>query len=964
MHKVSRTLLVAGVLAFGTLAAACGDKVELVANPNQPTGVTGIAVTPPAATISSGQTIQLAVAVTTADGNTAKTVTWSTSNAAVATVDQTGKVTGGSTAGTASIIATATADATKAAGAAITVTATTPPQAGGIAISSVTAGNTLTPVNLAAVAGQVDVTLFVSGPSGAVRLISNCAAGATPGVDVVVAQQTFAGSQNQTPIVLSYNTAATGTVAAGIATVDNNAATPISLNGNCLLKAQLVPTSGTTVTAANITPFTLTNTNFFRSTVSYTKTTPAAFSAVGNAISASTGLRYDQGDVVVSVSPVVYTTAVGATAAQIPALLSVTFSANGVQAGAAAAPKTITGILPTAGKFAATFPSTGATAANINEYTTTGAAGDNVTITGFIDAVGQPITIGFATANAVCSNALNCVVTPIRVDNGSPATGALAQALNLFTTARNYINAPYSFSANNTPTTDVAFAPAQLTTSFYVGQLTAAGTGGVAPALNAMSVTETSASCSTTGLTKVSTGADVAAATGLGQTPAPYAPSYFVRVIETDPVGNASCQDFGITNGISGFGLDAQAPSSFAVTGGSNGSAANNALITTGAANTYNAVDSISGFNPGGELRAKVRRNWINNSTASCVLSALSSGACPLTAQSFSGFSIDAGSGTQAYYVVDAVAQDQAGNQSANNQRIYLLDSSIPVIGGVSIPQTLAGGASVTFLSSVTDNVDLSTSNFSVLYSAASTNASLYYQADFYGPTFDSTRVTSAPLNANVPFFIKQLQGETAGGAPNAFAAGIGADSGRAASVTVRAIDAANLLSTPVAAAIPSINISNSSGFTTQFATFLETNAAVTLSNGNGTGTPSVALTAQAVFNGATAQQQNLPFTQVCFFFQQTAAGNATRPSIPTGDYVPAGQFDASGNVIPNTNCVPAPAITDVALVSRTWTYTSGLFNPPAYLGTALTLNIVAIGINGSGVGIITPANANITLAP
>src|SRR5882672_2068161 len=92
MHKVSRSLLFAGVLAYGTLTAACGDKVELTQQ-GPPVGIQSITVTPPAASIAAGSTIQLAVAVV-ADATTAKTVAWTTSSAAVATVDATGKVTG------------------------------------------------------------------------------------------------------------------------------------------------------------------------------------------------------------------------------------------------------------------------------------------------------------------------------------------------------------------------------------------------------------------------------------------------------------------------------------------------------------------------------------------------------------------------------------------------------------------------------------------------------------------------------------------------------------------------------------------------------------------------------------------------------------------------------------------------------------------------------------------------------
>ncbi|MEO7457688.1 MAG: hypothetical protein ABIY52_15610, partial [Gemmatimonadaceae bacterium] len=278
-----------------------------------------------------------------------------------------------------------------------------------------------------------------------------------------------------------------------------------------------------------------------------------------------------------------------------------------------------------------------------------------------------------------------------------------------------------------------------------------------------------------------------------------------------------------------------------------------------------------------------------------------------------------------------------------------------PTVGGISIPQTLVGGQSVTFTSQANDNVDLQSSSFDIMYSAASGSAVLYYPGDNYGPNYDATVVTSAPLNATVPFFIKQLQG-TFGGAPTNFVAGVGADSGRAQQVTVRAIDAANLISANSFAAIPAINIANSTGFTagTQLSTFQVTNGATAISNGStpATSTTSTTLVASAVLNSATAQSANLPFSQVCFFYQQTAAGNAATPSIPTGDLVSLG-------------CVAGPDIADVANVSRTWTYRLPSFDPAAGLGTGTTpVSIYAIGVNASGVGLISGVNNNITVVP
>jgi len=148
MHKFSRSLLLAGIMAFGTAIVAC-DNSDTIVNPTP----VSVSVTPPAATINVGESITLAASVT-ADENTAKTVTWTSSNAGTASVDGTGKVTG-LKAGTVTITATSTADASKAAAAAITVNAGPVNVNPTIAINSVTQNGA--PANLLGAAGQLDV---------------------------------------------------------------------------------------------------------------------------------------------------------------------------------------------------------------------------------------------------------------------------------------------------------------------------------------------------------------------------------------------------------------------------------------------------------------------------------------------------------------------------------------------------------------------------------------------------------------------------------------------------------------------------------------------------------------------------------------------------------------------------------------------------------------------------------------
>ncbi len=309
MHKVSRTLLLAGVLAFGTLAAACGDKVTVQGGggttTTPPTGVTAISLTPPAATIAINETIQLAVSVT-ADAATAKTVTYSSSNAAVASVDATGRVTGRA-AGTATIVATSTADASKAAATAITVSpAPQGPQTGSTSVSISTINQFGQPAQLGNIRGQVDVTSFVTAPAGSeLRLYlsprAQCGnAAINPATDIVVARTTTT-STAAAPVTLSFNTS-------DIAVSGN----PVFANGDFCIKTAIFANATSTTalaTAANSVPLSLNNASFFRVTsVSFRKTTDRGDAS---GISPLNGNLYNQGDLTVTFAPVNFGNSIG-----------------------------------------------------------------------------------------------------------------------------------------------------------------------------------------------------------------------------------------------------------------------------------------------------------------------------------------------------------------------------------------------------------------------------------------------------------------------------------------------------------------------------------------------------------------------------------------------------------------------------------------------------------------------------
>jgi uncharacterized protein YjdB len=164
MKNISRCLL----LAATAMAAGCGDKVTIAApstsGPSTTTSVHAVTVTPSFATLNSGDKITFAVSVDADPGVTDRTVTWSSSNSAIASADQNGVITGGTTAGVATITATSKADPRIRGAALVTVVAAGAGGPATVTISSIngtySAGGPAT-TNSCNFNGSVDVTLNV-----------------------------------------------------------------------------------------------------------------------------------------------------------------------------------------------------------------------------------------------------------------------------------------------------------------------------------------------------------------------------------------------------------------------------------------------------------------------------------------------------------------------------------------------------------------------------------------------------------------------------------------------------------------------------------------------------------------------------------------------------------------------------------------------------------------------------------
>lgn len=294
--KANRLGLLGLAVVAGILAACEGDTV-VQQPPQDTTPDISVTVLPNAATLTVGQTRQLTAVIT---GTTNQAANWETSAPAVATVSATGLVTAVS-AGVAVVTAVSQADPTKRAAATITVEIA---PAASIVITSITTGNTNTPVNTQNVFGQIDITAELNVPQGAaVQRVEflvdnvvqpNCtqtfnSAGATDDPDAA-----------QVPILCSINTAA----------FNATTGVPTFLNGPHRVSAQVVAPNGT-VTASSGQDLVFNNPSFLIATPAFlqpgTTTAKACVNSGTNARSqGGAGTLWCGGDLAVTVLGVNY----------------------------------------------------------------------------------------------------------------------------------------------------------------------------------------------------------------------------------------------------------------------------------------------------------------------------------------------------------------------------------------------------------------------------------------------------------------------------------------------------------------------------------------------------------------------------------------------------------------------------------------------------------------------------------
>ncbi len=853
MHKVSRSIF-AGLLLLAGLTA-CGDKVTVAPGGGSTTSATprvySVTITPATVTLGAGQTVQL-VATVNADAGLARTVTWLSTNTAIATVNGSGLVTASATtAGTVAITATSTADNTVSGAASIIVTPTTPAT---ISISTINKGGL--PANLNNVVGQLDVTLNVDQGTQSITKLALIVHSNTTNTDTTVATYSYTSSSkapvsaSSAPVTMSFNTAAFTQDSGKVAFV----------NGSYTIKAQatVAGSSGQAPVSSSIN-YTVNNADFLGIKASAT-----------NVGSDANGLAWVGGTLSYNVVPVLYS---GQT------LKSATVSPD--PADAVAGPQSVTAF-PAAVSFSA-------------------GSKDTLTYNPFAAGFAAVYSSG-ATFTGGTQTLTGSLASPIRVDWMAPAAPATFK-MTRNAAATHWINGSYAFG-NSTDYKLVA-APTD------PGSPSTPGSGAVTSraqfwafpkasftALGAAS--KSYAKCSTAGGTQVTAGA------GLAQSSPADSTTYNLRVLQLDNVGNVVCQDLGGVTPIN-FGVDLTNPVSvkYANAGAGTNSGAPNALLS-GSNAGYNvgdfvgfqptAVDSISGFNLANDVTQTVSVNDVTTPATTCSVGTPANG-CTTTSGAgvLFGATGTGGINDEGYYTIGATIADRAGNSVALPGSMIAIDRTAPTSsGGIAIPAALVGGTPISLTASISDNMTLMTGGGSVQYGSG---LIINYDASSSFSTAGTfgTLNKSGTATLGVPWLISAAQ--PGNGAIDPIA-----------QFNIRGKDEVGL-SGGQAAVIPPANITTGAGTgagangiwtAADFTSFAVTNAATTVHTGTGSGARSVALTA----NVALPANVGLPFSQVCFFYQDPNAVTINATPTFQAEYKPTGQCVATAATSDNVNWV------------------------------------------------------------
>jgi hypothetical protein len=939
-----------------------------------------------------GGTFQFTASVDADAGIANKTVTWKTGDATIATVDATGKVTASATkAGQVSVIATSAADASVSGAAVVTVGPAA--GAGGVVTVSISTINgtvcvplgacTSVPANVQnfgtagvpATTGQLDVTLNVDAGGQVLKTVS---ATLKCGNDSIVQTETItsssvaplSASDAAAPVTLSFNTVALN--ASNVPLLHNNAA--------CTLSASAV-TAGGTQSATSTQTLTLNNADVSIVTVATTAeaTDPNNAPWVGG------------GPLTVTALPVMYSgrTAVSAaiglaggltTAPACPGL------AGQCNPGLPGAQVINT---PTAGAFVATWTN-GPTAPSVQGLAVKGTSPTAVITDNSGAVFGGILKVTVTATSPAYTNTPVGPAFAFNFDDQKPAPGAFSVLNNpdqniVPPAAQGYVGTAFRFAADSaagfrganaaagSQTANFDFGAVDKVTTIFQFRVT--GSGSAYTTVTNTSTIGESVSSATYQLRWITAdalgNADTTGAAsspqatitfGVDKTPPVNTPAAAPANLQTNSVaGGNGNYTFVITDNLSGPGaaLVAQVRN---WNGLSSVNGGNEGRINTNVPNTppFTGFTGVGTSATGTQQPCYIGRFNATaaasgpNAIAVFSASGAALGFCTPVVYNLAGGAVSSDfGGVDGYWTTTVVAADVAANQAAPVTRTVLQDVTAPTIANIDPPPTATGNATVGFPATVTDNAGASVGDIIASWIAESFTgvfpggpAFRFPNTTGPGVAFDNVLTNSTVVTPIIPNFMKNLQlndGASAALAPVA--------AGNATGVTITAQGAA--LNTGSAATV----------FTAQTPQFINgTSPVVTWPNGLTAGF-NLAANNLTVSNcplaGCTGGAA--PANPTTITLTATAKGATATFANPLVGGVVGVWYRLTGT---NPFFFAGNAAAGVSRddgVNRFWDYVF-TFDPPVTApdGTVLTsgqtIEIVLVGINANGDGIMTPS--------
>lgn len=886
-----------------TSTANVDEKASVTITVTAP-AVRSVTVSPPNAIMKPGDQ-QGFVANVDADAGVARTVNWTSSNQAVATVTAAGVVTA-VTPGAVTITATSTVDATVSGAAAITVRQPTPAT---ISVQNITVtGTNGVTANVNNIAGSIDVNLNVDPGEQVVSSVDVLIDG-----QVACSQNLSAAQVQELRLAGAFEEIDQAIVSCQINTAAFDGASGIAdfFNGAHTLSARANVENGADV-ATPSSQLIFNNQSGVTAVVSFDNGSSAAAG-----INPGTGLGWNAGAVTIDFTGVSYVANT--------TIASVTCTLFG---------KTLPFVL-TNGKNTTTWTEAAAwTAGNARVGNYLSAGPESIACPSALLSNGQALVTAAGTTPLLnfgapgMNNAAMPALQVLQLDNTAPGVAS----------ANGTAQAPIVIGAMVTPWVNASSALTPAASAVNVLGLpsmatlnaTTAGAGndieeGVdnvtvevwVPAAGG-TLTGSAANCSLTGLTSVDSGSDLTETT--------VSTAYPARVVFTDAFGNRTCMDLAAT-----FGADFTAPTG-TVTAGPAASTGYSASPLP--AWQVTASDNAAGFTAT-PLRVSVSRLNINNSTT-CVSGGTG---CPISSQQALTFDPTLGTNIDGYYTTSINLVDQAGNSTTLvTGQLNALDVVAPTFsGGISLPALIAGATTNTFTTTVADNLDLG-SIFGVV--AYPVGVNIQYQTQQIGTFGSPLEQSSTNLGYAAADWIRCLN------VAGSFAAASGAPTGITLSlVDQTTVPAAN--TTPLASAAFGANAQACAGsvgniaaadinfFNSMAPLFAGTATQVDLDGANMVAASASSVTLRAVADVALNSSAD-PFTRVDFYYINTA-----------------------GNWVKIGTATPVLAQTQT---NRTYTY-SLVWDPAAPVQTG-AVTVAAVGIDAQGDAVINSGAQVVNIVP